>query len=294
MLTQGSWDMVKGWEEKALSSSLCKWSGRAASLRLHKSVLLVGIKDKISVPCSDGKDHPFGQICNGTECNCKWYLISHWFLLVWWVRLKGMNCICLGEETQLNFPGSCFVFRYFLAILHLSLKKQLTCSLTSVSWSQMTPGLMWQRQQPREWTASNLSTSLTTSSRWVHPGLPTCHPPQPSEVGWLLYQSQASFARNCGHKVTVLRALIWDLKFMLYMTCSCCWQWDLLQGRELLSKCRCVMFVLLFSVLEDEWAGFLRSCCSWADPLFFSFFTEGSTSPYGVLLPARNWVLPSE
>lgn len=42
--------MVKGWEEKAMSSSFCKWSGRAACLQSHKSVVLVGIESRISVP----------------------------------------------------------------------------------------------------------------------------------------------------------------------------------------------------------------------------------------------------
>lgn len=202
--------MVKGWEEKALSSSLCKWSGRAACLRLHKSVVLVGTEDRIPVPCSDGKDHPSGQVWDGTECSCERFLISHWFLLIW-VKLKVMNCICLGEETQLNSLRLCFVCRCFLAILPLCLKKPLTCLLTSVSWSQRTPGLTWQRRQPREWTASNPSTSLTTSSRWA-PLLPPC--PGPCRR-LLLYQSRAfSVARNCGHKVSVPRASICGLKFM--------------------------------------------------------------------------------
>lgn len=137
------------------------------------------------------------------------------FFLVWWEKLKVMNCICLGEETQLNFSGSFFVCRCSLAILHLSSRTQLTSLLTSVSWSQMTPGWTWQRQQPREWTASNLSTLLTTSSRWAQPGLPICHTAPAPCRRWLLYQSWASFARNCCHKMPVLRALICGLKFML-------------------------------------------------------------------------------
>lgn len=41
-----------------MSSSFCMWSGRAACLRSHKSVVLVGTEDTISVPRSDEKDHP--------------------------------------------------------------------------------------------------------------------------------------------------------------------------------------------------------------------------------------------
>lgn len=84
-----------------------------------------------------------------------------------------------GHELHLSWGRNTAKFSW--VVFCLSLKKQLTSLLTSVSWSQTTPGLTWQRQQPREWTASNRSTSLTTSSRWAPPRAP-CLPHSPSPL----------------------------------------------------------------------------------------------------------------
>lgn len=169
-----------------------------------------------------------------------------------------MNCICLGEETKNKLVFACcaLIHRCFLVILCLSSKKQPISLLTSVSWSQRTPGLTWQRQQPEEWTAWNRSTLPTTSSRCVHargrsPHRGALYLPQgqrgkplassnPCHLkplkGLLLYWLCASFSRSCGHQH--LHGVFWSVASNVNchnMTCSSAGT-GILQGRELAKR----------------------------------------------------------